>query len=291
MDVRIIGNTQDPWARAVLEGMPRKAKTKTALLIGSGPQIFATIFFRIARYRLVWLAEESARSGIAKRLIRTMSRFAHAIIAPNQATEAQYLKAGVSDKKLVLVYPPCEMRTSDAKDSKTFTIACDGETSIDHGLGMIMRAVRDAKDILGDIVLIIGGAIADRGRIEWLAQELNMRDSVKLVPARGYGWIAASDVFLFMRNDSALVPLSLAHALAAGKPAITNDALPHREFVVHHKNGILLKDANSDMLSQALINLGRKPEWLAELGRESAQFAQERFSPELVRKKIEALIP
>ncbi len=289
MDVRIIGNTQDPWAQAVRASIPTKANTKTVLLINNSAQIFGTPLYRMLGFRVLWLG--SLDTAVPKQLVPLVSRFAHAIIAPNQATEAQYLKAGVSDKKLALVYPPCEIRTSDTKDSQTFTIACDGETSIDHGLGMIMRAVRDAKDILGDIVLIIGGAIADRGRAEWLAQELDMRDSVKLVPARGYGWIASCDVFLFMRNNNTPVPLSLAHALAAGKPVITNDALPHREFVVHHKNGILLKDANSDMLSQALINLGRKPEWLAELGRESAQFAHERFSPDIVKKKIEALIP
>ncbi|MBI2051075.1 MAG: glycosyltransferase [Parcubacteria group bacterium] len=224
--------------------------------------------------------------------MRITSHAAHAILAPNQAIEAQYLKAGISDKKLSLIYPPCETETLDAhKDGNAFTIVCDGETGIEYGLGMIMRAVRDAQDILGNIRLVIGGTITDRGRIEWLAKELGLSDSLKLVPARGYDWIAQGDVFLFMRNGSGQIPLSLAHALAYGKPIITNDALNHREFVVHRKNGILLKDANSDMLSQALINFGRKPEWLAELGRESAQFAAERFSPDAVRKKIEALIP
>lgn len=291
MKVKIIGTARDPWAQAVLAHIPREAKTRTALLAGAGPKIFAALFWRLAGFKVLWLGEAGEFSAPAKALIRTTSRLAHAIIAPNQAIEAQYLKAGVSGKKLSLIYPPCEPQAPDIPNSETFTIACDGGSGIEHGLGMIMRAVRDARDILGSVRLVIGGTIIDRGRIEWLAQELGIRESVKLVPARGYGWIQSGDVFLFMRNNNAPVPLAITHALAYGKPIIANDALPHREFAVHNKNGILLKDANSDMLSQAFINLARKPEWLLELGRESARFARERFGPDIVKEKMRRLIP
>ncbi len=291
MNIRIIGSTHDPWAQAVQASIPGAAKTKAVLLIGSTAQIFATLFFRIAGYRIIWLGSHNAHAGMTKQLERMMSHMAHAILAPNQAIEAQYLKAGISDKKLSLIYPPCETEKQGMrKDAGTFTIACDGETGIEHGLGMVMRAVRDAQDILGNVRLVIGGAIIDRNRIEWLAQELGIRDSFKLVPARGYDWIASGDVFLFMRSNNAPVTLSLVHALAGGKPIIANDAPGHREFIQQHKNGILLKDANSDMLSQALINLARKPEWLAELGHESARFAEERFNPNVAKEKMRAVI-
>ncbi|MBI4122580.1 MAG: glycosyltransferase [Parcubacteria group bacterium] len=290
MNIRIIGNTQDPWALAVQASIPQKVTVRTVLLKGVRPQIFATFFFWLARFRVLWLGSHETYGTLVKPFIRLASGLSHAILAPNQAIETQYLKAGVTGKKLSLIYPPCEPDASRApKNDQTFTIACDGETDIEHGLGIVMRAIRDSQDILGNVRLVIGGTIKDRGRIEWLAQELGLKHSLKLVPAKGYDWIAPGDVFLFMRNHNAPVPVSLAYALASGKPIISNDALTHREFIQHHKNGILLKDANSDMLSQALINLSRKPEWLAELGHESARFAEKRFAPELVQKKMRAV--
>jgi len=290
--MRTIGKTQDPWAQALYANIPERAAGRTILLSGSGPHICATFFFWLARFRVLWLGSRQSYGPLTKRCIKLFSHFSHAILAPNQAIETQYLKAGISDKKISLIYPPCTPEAIDArKGDPVFTISCDGETGIAHGLGIIMRAVRDSRDILGTIRLVIGGAIPERNRIEWLAQELGIKDSLKLVPAAGYGWVAASDVFLFMRNNGASAPLAVMHALACGKPIIANDAPGHREFVVHHKNGILLKDANSDMLSQELISLARKPEWLAELGSESERFAEERFNPDAVQKKIEALIP
>ncbi|MBI1961387.1 MAG: glycosyltransferase [Parcubacteria group bacterium] len=292
MNIQIIGSTQDPWSAALQASIPQKARARTVLLAGVRAQIFATLFFWLARFRVLWLGSHETWGTMAKLFIRLASGLSHAILAPNQAIEAQYLKAGISDKKLALIYPPCDPGESGAmRDKRTFTIACDGETSIAHGLGIVMRAIRDSHDILRNIRLVIGGTIAERNRIEWLAQELGLQDSLKLVPARGYDWIASGDLFLFMRSNNAPPSLSLMYALARGLPIIGNDAPGHREFVVQHKNGILLKDPNSDMLSQALINLARKPEWLAELGRESAQFAAERFSTDAVQKKMEALIP
>ncbi|PIP67451.1 MAG: hypothetical protein COW93_00075 [Parcubacteria group bacterium CG22_combo_CG10-13_8_21_14_all_41_9] len=269
--------------------MPRETNAKTILIVGAQMQIFATFFFWLARFRVLWLASHNEYNNQTKTLMRIMSRFAETILAPNQATEALYLKAGVPGKKLVLIYPSCKSKLGIRSPNSAFIIGCDGEIGIEHGLGIILRSVKNAQDILGTIKLIISGNVTEKNQIEWLSQELGISNRVQVAPSKGQGWMAPCHLFLVIRQRPSALPLSLAAALSHGLPIVANDMLNHREFIQHNKNGILLKDINSDILSQTIINLSRKPEWMDELGRESSRFAEERFSPETTQEKIQAV--
>ncbi|MDP3995385.1 MAG: hypothetical protein Q8P78_02100, partial [bacterium] len=225
MKIKIIGTTGDPWAAALKNALPKTSSKKVAVLCGAAVQIWCTPLFWIARYRVLWLTGYEDFSGIVKRLIRIMSRLTHAILAPNQAIEAQYLKIGIPGDKLSLIYPPCEPNNSRAASQDAFVVGCDAETDFDHGLGALIRAIKEANDILGNARLLIGGTAADKSRIEWMAKELNIKHAVRVVPSREYDWVGQCHVFAFLRKPGSTPSLALIHALSQGLPIICNDAL------------------------------------------------------------------
>jgi glycosyltransferase involved in cell wall biosynthesis len=117
-------------------------------------------------------------------------------------------------------------------------------------------------------------------------QELNIKKISQFIPSTTHTWCEPCDLYIALDKSDNNLPLSLAQAMSFGKAIIATEKLELHEFIQNDKNGILLKDANADELSQTIINLARKPEQMQEFGNNNYKFAKEKFSEEVIQEKI-----
>jgi glycosyltransferase involved in cell wall biosynthesis len=285
MKLSIIGKTNNPWILEVLKNIPTEVEKRTIILIGPIPQIFLSPILRIFLYKVIWLGSNPRYNFLAKQV----SVFADKIITPNQSIEAKYLRIGISNQKIQLIYPICSFGQSQNKIYDSLVLCCDGSLSIEDGMGTLLRGIAMAHDILGNIKLIIGGEIIEKNRIEWLASEIGLKDRIQIAPSQAHTWCAQGHIYIWLNNNNQPSPLSLIQAMSFGKAIIATDKLANHEFIKQNKNGILVKSGNAEILSQTIINLARKPDWMRELGQNNYKFAKQKFSPEVFRQKLTTL--
>lgn len=287
--MKIIGKTKDQWVQELINNIPKNNK-KIIILVSSISQICATLFLKLLGFKTIWITDNEANSPLQKTLNKIMSAFIDIIIAPNQSSEAKYLRAGISSKKINVIYPACEDYSAIKQSKDNLVIACDGEIAIDQGLGILIRAIASAKEILPNIKLIIGGQIADAKKIIWITKQLKLENNVQIFPTDSKTWMLSSHIYVIPSLENNALPFSLAQSMMLSKAIIATDSLKAREFVEPNKGAILIKQNNVDMLAQAIINLARKPEWMEELGRNNHEFAIKKFSQEVFEKKIQNII-
>jgi glycosyltransferase involved in cell wall biosynthesis len=282
MKLSIIGKTKNSWLNEIIKNFPINVHKRTIILIGPFFQILLTPLMRIFLYKVIWIAD-NPKYNI---LLKFFSLFAEKIIIPNQSIEANYLRLGIPNQKLQLIYPICSFSEERIKRQDSLVLSCDGSLSIENGTGTLLRGFSMAQEILGNLKLIIGGNIIEKTRIEWLINEINIKNSVQLAPSNNHLWSEQSHIYVWMDNSEQPTPISLIQAVCFGKAIIASDKLSNHEFIEQNKNGILIKSSNAEMFSQAIINLARKPEWITELGENNLDFGKHKFSAEIFRQKI-----
>lgn len=277
----LLGKTKNQWLKSIIERLPKTSHERAVVLIGQIRQIFLSLFFKIARIKVIWIADKTNPSIFLK----IFSVFADAIIAPNQFIETSYLRSGIEDKKMRLIYPACEFEAKE-KNNSNLAVCCDGSMNINDGLNSIMRGVKMASEILGDIKLIIGGDVSDKNSIEWLAQRLDMKKNIMIIHSKTNAWIKSSDIYIYSCNQESQPPISLITAMSFSKPIIADNAHGAREFLKQNENAILIETNNAEMISQAIINLSHDLEWMENMGYNNFLFAREKFSEQCLDRKL-----
>ncbi|MAG28834.1 hypothetical protein CL632_01655 [bacterium] len=290
MKLKVIGTTHDEWVQALLGQFPKQANKRSIILIGTLSQLALTMCARIIGYRVIWLSNNAEHNTLVQRLLKLMSSIAQKIIIPNQKAEAYYLKLGIASNKLTYLYPVCDFMAPKKPNEEYLTLACDGSIAVDESLGSLLRGVLLANEILGNIKLIIAGDISNKHAIEWSSQQLGIKNIIQIIPSKNNTWTKSCDVYVLLNTVNQSAPLSLIQAMAFAKPVIATNTLSNHEFIQQNNNGVLIKEINADMLSQAIINLSRKPEWMAELGKNNYNFAKEKFSDEVLQEKLSNIL-
>lgn len=287
--MKIIGKTEDQWVQELINNIPKNNK-KIIILVSFFWQIFGTLFAKIFGFKTIWIANNAADRALARSLIKIMSIFVDTVIAPNQSAEAAHLRIGVKSQKIQVIYPICHDGADGKLSKDNVIIGCDGEIMIDQGLGILMQAIASAKEIMPNIKLVIGGQIADAKRIIWISKQLKLENNVQILPTGSKTWMLSSHIYVMPGIESNAFPFSFAQAMMLSKAIIATDSLKAREFVEPNKGAILIKQNNVDMLTQAIINLARNPEWMEELGSNNREFAIQKFSQEAFNQKIHQII-
>lgn len=298
-----IGKPSEPWAKQIINHWLTPLNhapwwlaafslgQRLLLLPDCWSQIFFTIPGRIFGYQVVWLTDSRKFSPALGRIIKNTARWSHSILAPNQAQEVSYLRLGIPSAKIHLLYPPVVTKNSPSYlEPKTLILACDASIEVEEGLGTLLRAASLARDILGNLKLILGGSLSGKAYLDWSAKELNLSGCIQLSPGESDLWLESVQVYILPTTADKAVPPSLAQAMAAGKALIASDRLNHREFVEPEKNGLLVPENNAEALSQAIIRLARNGELLSKLSQGSYKFAQERFTLQVFQNKLKSLI-
>ncbi len=273
MKTLVIGSAQDAWAKIILKNWPATAGHKILLLPSKPGQILLTLPGRALGYRVIWLADNNEVAKIYGKL----AKLAKFIITPNQAAEVRYLKIGVPSAKIKTIYPAVRVPEKIIfPPIESFVIACDSRVAINNGLGTLLKATALAKDILGNIKLIIAGPIKNRSQIEWSCRSLGLGGRVQFAPGESDVWLEECHVYILPNAKVRTLPISFLQAMGLGRAVIATNKLEHKEFIKDKERGLLIEPNNAEVLSQAIITLARDKELLARLGEANHRFMGER---------------
>lgn len=293
-----ISKSSDPWSEKIIERWPAPisrvpfwGRRRLLLLPNVWSQILFSLLGRVLGYKVVWITSGRKIPPTTGKILKKMSGLAHAVIAPNQSQEVSYLRLGIPSSKIHLIYPPIVSKIQPGcPEPKTLTMAGDANLEAEEGLGTLLRAASLARDILGNIKLILGGSLSGKSYLDWSSKQLNLNGCVQLAPGESELWLEGTQVYILPTALDKAVPFSLAQAMFLGKAVIGSDRPAHKEFVENDKNGLLVPPGDAEALSQAIIRLSRDGELLSRLSQASRQFAQDRFAPEIFEKKLKTIL-
>jgi glycosyltransferase involved in cell wall biosynthesis len=126
---------------------------------------------------------------------------------------------------------------------------------------------------------VFAGDGPERARLELIAAELKLRDSVHFLGAvsNPADVLAAADVFVLPSLVEGL-PLALLEAMRAGKPIVATSVGGVPEAVTSGINGLLVAPADDLALADAIATLAASPRQRAELGDQARATADRDFT-------------
>ena len=126
-----------------------------------------------------------------------------------------------------------------------------------YNVGCVLRAFALVQQRFKEASLTVAGDGSQRGELERLAQELNLRH-VKFTGSVAPGEMPAlydeADIYL---NGSEVdnMPLSLLESFAAGLPVVTTDAGGIPYMVTNGETGLVVRTGDHEMMAQSAIRL------------------------------------
>lgn len=159
------------------------------------------------------------------------------------------------------------------------------------GLDVALRALAHVRRAGFDLSFDILGDGPERGRLEACAREEGVEEVVRFMgfcsdPAKFFG---SSDIFLQPSVSNEGLPMSLLEAMAAARPVIVTTIGGMPEAVQDGETGLVVPPSDPAALAQAILRLLRDPAWAASLGQAAARHVSERFSPQRVAGKLNAV--
>ncbi len=135
------------------------------------------------------------------------------------------------------------------------------------------------------VKLIIFGEGELRQKLEKLIIQSKLTDYIRILPPvkEIFKIMAASDIFVFPSLWESF-GLALAEAMAIGKPAIATNVTGVNEIINHGENGILVKNRNADVLSDAISRVIENKELQKLLSENSRKTIVNHFT---IRKSVE----
>lgn len=238
------------------------------------PHLFGTTAFREATLpiaTLVWLAERP--------IPRVYRRAAfHAI---SDSTREDLIRRGVPAPSVRVIFPGVDAdwfrpdETVPRFEVPTFVYV--GRLKRYKGVDTVLQAVALLREEGLDVRLQIAGKGDDQSRLEQIASDLDLGDSVSFL-----GFVTEAEKRTLLRRAWALVFPSVkegwgianVEASACGTPTIASNSPGLRESVVDGETGILVPHRDRRALADAMKRISSGPETVAAFGRSGRHFAE-----------------
>jgi glycosyltransferase involved in cell wall biosynthesis len=236
-------------------------------------------------------------------LVKKVLNNADAIIAPSTAIYREAQKIVKIPDKVHLIY--------NGVDITRFHPSLDGRKIRDqydlHGKFVIFTArhhrcvygleylIRSAPIVLkkrSDVAYIIGGDGPLRPHLINLARTLGVEKHIIFT-----GYISRDQIpYYLAASDVVVVPsllegmsLTIAEAMATGKPVIATKVGGNVDQIIDGYNGFLVPPRDPEAIAQKILELLENPEKTKEMGKKARQLAEEKFDIEIRVKKIVTL--
>lgn len=256
-----------------------------------------------------WLARVQARSAlvVSRRVAYPLSRgwpglaryrAAHRIIAVSQFVAKSVLSAGIDANRIAVVYDGVEISALTSAEARaaarrrwnvseaTPLLGCVGYLLPEKGQEYLVRAMKSIVAEFPACRLILAGDGPMRLRLESLARELSLADSIIFA-----GFVEdtdavyrALDLFVF---PSLAEPLgsSLLAAMAHELPAVAVASGGVPEIIEDGRNGMLVPASDATALASAVCGLLSDPRTTQCLGTAARETVEHRFSTALLAGK------
>jgi glycosyltransferase involved in cell wall biosynthesis len=227
------------------------------------------------------------QSALARRRYEIVQR----IVAISRLVEKRVLESGVPPEKVAVVYEGVEVPNPPELEARRRARQRWGVTESERLLGCVgylvpgkgqevaLRALSTVRAKIPGVRLLFAGDGPRRPSLEALTQQLGLQEAVIFA-----GFVqdmpqvyAALDIFVFPALGEGL-GTSLLAAMAWGLPvlALASGGVP--EYVEDGGNGLLVTQADPDLLSAGILRLLRDESLRRTLGQTARRNIEERFS-------------
>lgn len=179
-----------------------------------------------------------------------------------------------------------QIRTDLASGNK-FVVSFIGTLGLAHGLETLLDAAERLKSEAPDVMFLILGEGADRGRIVHLAQSKRL-DNILFVSQQPRekipAYICASDVCLVLLRKSevfeTVIPTKMLEFMSCARPVILGVKGQAQQILESARAGLCIEPGDSLALCSAILRLRQNHEFSAELGRSGRDYIVQRLSRE-----------
>jgi glycosyltransferase involved in cell wall biosynthesis len=157
-------------------------------------------------------------------------------------------------------------------------------------LHIMIRAVAQVADVDPRVRLLVVGDGPLRADLERCASDLGITERVIFTGMRSDipGLLAAMDIFALSSISEGL-PVSLLEAMAAGKPIVATRVGGIPEAVTDRRECLLVEPGDAKALADGIMELIRKPDLAAELGRRAGERVLAEYSIQATARKLEEI--
>lgn len=233
-------------------------------------------------------------------LAQARYRAAARIVAISKWSAERVVRSGIPAAKVTIVYEGVELPalpdTKRRKEARTRLeinegeplLGCIGVLSPDKGQEWLIRALPAIRREFPQTKLILAGDGPCRARLESLARDMSVSDSVIFA-----GFLedvesvySALDVFLLPSMFEALSN-ALMSAMAHGVPSIAFNCGGPAEIIEDEKSGLLVQEKNPEAIANATNRILREPALAARFRQAGRARIEESLSAE---KMVDAML-
>lgn len=226
-----------------------------------------------------------------ERLYRASMRGTHAVVAVCDAARRTLHESGVRPRESLLSIPNGIPIERYGPGDRSIREALLVELGLDRGarvLGTVgrlhpakdqaglLRAFRHVRTLVPEAVLLLVGEGSLRGRLEAIARQEGVAESVRFLGDRGDVARLARGFELFVLSSlTEGWSIALMEACASGLPIVATRVGGNPEIVEHGVNGLLVPPADAGALAEAIVALLQDPGQLERMGAAARRWVQE----------------
>jgi glycosyltransferase involved in cell wall biosynthesis len=195
------------------------------------------------------------------------------------AANCVFLENGIDAEDYCRRVPIADAKARLGFPRESLLIGAVGRLEPEKAFDVLIRSLADVRAAGSDARLVIVGEGGDRRRLEALADEIGIRDSVKLpgwqTDVRAY--FEAMDLFALSSLREGL-PNVLLEAMALEVPAVATRINGVPRLLQDGRNGLLVDPGDQAALTTALLALARNPSLRDVFRRAGRQTVETRYS-------------
>lgn len=157
------------------------------------------------------------------------------------------------------------------------------------GLNYLIEAMPHVLQEYKDVKLVIVGWGPERNRLERIAKDLKIKDSVIFAGAVGDETLlkiyAAADIFVLPSPHYEAFGIVLLEAMAAGLPVITTRTGGMPEFIINFHNGILVEPKSERQIGEAILRLLNDKKLAQRLARNGLKLVRTKYTWETAARR------
>ena len=258
------------------------------------PNLYGRLAACLVRVPIVIATEHNVYTGKARRYVaveRVLARLTSALVAVSSEVQqflGRQLRLPLARIQVIRNGVAAPQPTTEGVAALTARIgavptqlrlATIASLTSKKGHDVLLRALALLAGRGLCVAAVFAGDGPERARLELIAAELKLRDSVHFLGAvsNPADVLAAADVFVLPSLVEGL-PLALLEAMRAGKPIVATSVGGVPEAVTSGINGLLVAPADDLALADAIATLAASPRQRAELGDQARATADRDFT-------------
>lgn len=220
-----------------------------------------------------------------------LSKYIQKIICISEFTKQSYVSSGIPPEKCIVVYNGVDTNLFIPKVNSEAKVTIGTVSRLENwkGVDVLIKAASDVIAQFPNIKFLIVGSGSKKNNLENLIDELSLKESVSLL-----GKIENTieiyqqlDIFIHSAIEPEPFGRVIIEAMACGLPVISTNMGGPKEIISDGKDGFLIKQGDSNILTQKIIDLINDPELRSNLGNEAIQKVKNKFDINITTRSIE----